>query len=43
MTAIHVNAYKVAGLVPGSLGLILADHLPWSIVFLVTAASVKSG
>jgi PAT family beta-lactamase induction signal transducer AmpG len=24
---IHVNAYKIAGLVPGSLSLILADHL----------------
>jgi PAT family beta-lactamase induction signal transducer AmpG len=27
--AIHVNAYKLAGLVPGSLSLVLADHLPW--------------
>ena len=35
--AIHVNAYRLAGLVPGSLSLILADHLPWSSVFLVTA------
>jgi PAT family beta-lactamase induction signal transducer AmpG len=42
-TAIHVNAYKAAGLVPGSLGLILADHLPWSIVFLVTAAFMLPG
>lgn len=36
--AIHVNAYRIAGLVPGSLSLILADHLPWNIVFLITAA-----
>jgi PAT family beta-lactamase induction signal transducer AmpG len=42
-TAIHVNAYKVAGLVPGSLALILADHLPWSTVFLVTAAFMLPG
>lgn len=35
--AIHVNAYKIAGLVPGSLSLILADHLPWNSVYLVTA------
>src|SRR5439155_17207744 len=28
--AIHVNAYKLAGLVPGSLSLILADRLPWA-------------
>ena len=30
--AVHVNAYRVAGLVPGSLSLILADFLPWSTV-----------
>ncbi|RKP58577.1 AmpG family muropeptide MFS transporter [Pararobbsia silviterrae] len=42
-TAIHVNAYKVAGLVPGSLGLILADHLPWQTVFLVIAVFMLPG
>ena len=26
-TALHVNAYKLAGLIPGALSLILADHL----------------
>ncbi len=36
--SIHVNAYRIAGLVPGSLSLILADHLPWDTVFLITAA-----
>ena len=36
--AIHVNAYRIAGLVPGSLSLILADFLPWDTVFLITAA-----
>ncbi len=41
--AIHVNAYRVAGLVPGSLSLILADHLPWSQVFLITAAFMLPG
>ncbi|MDR2187587.1 MAG: AmpG family muropeptide MFS transporter [Azonexus sp.] len=41
--AIHVNAYRVAGLVPGSLSLILADHLPWSLVFLITAAFMLPG
>jgi PAT family beta-lactamase induction signal transducer AmpG len=41
--AVHVNAYKVAGLVPGSLSLILADHLPWSQVFLVTALFMLPG
>ncbi len=34
-SALHVNAYKIAGLVPGSLALILSDHLPWSAVFIV--------
>ena len=42
-TAIHVNAYKLAGLVPGSLALILADHLPWAYVFPITAAFMLPG
>mgnify|MGYP000010402666 FL=1 len=41
--AIHVNAYRIAGLVPGSLSLILADHLPWSQVFAITAAFMLPG
>jgi MFS transporter, PAT family, beta-lactamase induction signal transducer AmpG len=41
--AVFVNAYKIAALIPGSLGLILADHLPWSTVFLVTAAFMLPG
>ncbi|MFO1321017.1 MAG: AmpG family muropeptide MFS transporter [Burkholderiales bacterium] len=41
--AVHVNAYRIAGLVPGSLSLILADHLPWSSVFVVTAAFMVPG
>lgn len=35
--ALHVNAYRIAGLVPGSIALILADYLPWETVFLITA------
>ncbi|AKJ69519.1 MAG: AmpG family muropeptide MFS transporter [Burkholderiales bacterium] len=42
-TAVHVNAYKVAGLIPGSLALILSDHLPWSQVFLITALFMVPG
>ncbi len=42
-SAIHVNAYKIAGLVPGSLSLILADYLPWSSVFLITALFMLPG
>jgi len=42
-TAIYVNAYKLAGLIPGSLSLILADHLPWDAVFAITAAFMLPG
>jgi MFS transporter, PAT family, beta-lactamase induction signal transducer AmpG len=42
-TAVHVNAYKVAGLIPGSLALVLADHLPWSTVFAITAVFMLPG
>ena len=41
--AVHVNAYKIAGLVPGSLSLILADHLPWNVVFAITALFMLPG
>ncbi|MEI8208787.1 MAG: AmpG family muropeptide MFS transporter [Methylococcales bacterium] len=41
--SIHVNAYKIAGLIPGSLSLILADHLPWNSVFTITALFMLPG
>jgi len=41
--AVHVNAYRIAGLVPGSLSLILADHLPWTQVFWITALFMLPG
>jgi PAT family beta-lactamase induction signal transducer AmpG len=41
--AVHVNAYKLASMVPGALSLILADHLAWSQVFLITAAFMLPG
>ena len=34
--SIHVNAYRISGLIPGSLALILSDFLPWSSVFFIT-------
>ncbi|EUJ11675.1 arabinose efflux permease family protein [Methylophilaceae bacterium 11] len=40
---IHVNAYKIAGLIPGSVSLILADHLPWHSVFVITALFMLPG
>ena len=42
-TAIYVNAYKVAGLVPGGLSLILSAYLSWPAVFVVTAAFMVPG
>lgn len=41
--SIHVNAYRVASLIPGSLSLVLSDFLPWETVFLITAAFVLVG
>ncbi|CAB3752702.1 AmpG family muropeptide MFS transporter [Paraburkholderia humisilvae] len=41
--AVHVNAYKIAALIPGSLALILSDHLPWATVFAFTAAFMVPG
>jgi PAT family beta-lactamase induction signal transducer AmpG len=41
--AIHVQAYRLAGLVPGSLALILADMMPWHSVFIVVAAFMLIG
>ena len=40
---IHVSAYRISSLVPGSLSLILADSLPWSSVFWITAAFMSVG
>jgi PAT family beta-lactamase induction signal transducer AmpG len=42
-TSIHVNAYRIATLVPGSLSLILADSLAWEQVFVITAAFMFVG
>jgi PAT family beta-lactamase induction signal transducer AmpG len=41
--SVHVNAYRIAGLVPGSLSLILADLIPWAQVFWITAAFMVPG
>ena len=42
-SAVHVNAYRIAGLVPGSLSLILSDMLPWNMVFVITALFMLPG
>jgi PAT family beta-lactamase induction signal transducer AmpG len=41
--SIHVNAYRIAGLVPGSLSLILADNMAWDTVFMITASFMSVG
>ena len=41
--SIHVQAYRLSGLVPGSLALILADHLAWHTVFIVVALFMGVG
>lgn len=41
--AIHVQAYRISSLIPGSLSLILADLLPWSTVFWITAGFMLVG
>ena len=41
--AIHVQAYRISSLVPGSLSLILADLLPWSTVFWITGLFMLAG
>lgn len=41
--SIHVQVYRIAGFVPGSLGLILADVLPWSAVYWTMAGFMAIG
>lgn len=41
--SIHVQAYRISGLVPGALGLILADSLDWNIVFMIIGAFMIIG
>ena len=42
-SVIHVNAYKLSSLIPGSLSLILADILPWLYVYAITALFMLPG
>jgi MFS transporter, PAT family, beta-lactamase induction signal transducer AmpG len=41
--SVHVQAYRISSLVPGSLALILADILPWSSVFWITGGFMALG
>jgi PAT family beta-lactamase induction signal transducer AmpG len=41
--AVHIQTYRLAGLVPGALALVLADHLAWPSVFAVIASFMLVG
>ena len=41
--SVHVQAYRLSGLVPGALGFILADHFDWHIVFVIVALFMLVG
>jgi len=41
--SIHVQAWRIAGLIPGSLALILADSMPWSTVYIIVAMFMLVG
>lgn len=41
--SVHVNTWRIAGFIPGSLSLILADHFPWQTVFIITALFMLVG
>ena len=41
--SIHVQAYRLSGLVPGSLAFILADHMAWQSVFIIVAIFMLVG
>ncbi len=41
--SMYVNGYRAAVFIPGGLGLILGDYLPWSLVFLVIASFMLIG
>lgn len=41
--SIHVQAYRLSGLVPGSLAFILADHISWQSVFITVASFMLVG
>ncbi|OOF67698.1 AmpG family muropeptide MFS transporter [Rodentibacter caecimuris] len=40
---IHINAYRVAGLIPGGLSLYLSTIYPWEMVFLLTSLCMLPG
>jgi PAT family beta-lactamase induction signal transducer AmpG len=41
--AIHVQAYRLSGLIPGSLGMILAGFMSWEVIFPIMALFMLAG
>lgn len=41
--AMYANAYRIAGFIPGGLGLVLADHIPWSGVHIAVGCFMLVG
>jgi PAT family beta-lactamase induction signal transducer AmpG len=41
--AVHIQAYRIAGLIPGSLAFVLADRMPWSTVIAIVASFMLVG
>lgn len=41
--SIHTQAYRISGLIPGALGLVLADQMGWDLVFVIMAAFMLIG
>tara|TARA_Y100000590_G_C15716909_1_gene1012199 strand:+ start:1381 stop:2547 length:1167 start_codon:yes stop_codon:yes gene_type:complete len=41
--SIFINAYRVSSLIPGSIGFVLADFLPWTTVFWVVGMFMSIG
>ena len=42
-SSVHVQAWRISGLIPGALALILSDHLPWHWVFIITGTFMSFG
>ncbi|MFT6631134.1 MAG: PAT family beta-lactamase induction signal transducer AmpG [Bacteriovoracaceae bacterium] len=39
----YANAYRISGFIPGGLGLIMADYMPWHWVFIIISAFMFVG
>jgi PAT family beta-lactamase induction signal transducer AmpG len=41
--AVHIQTYRIAGLIPGSLAFVLADRMPWSTTIVIVALFMLVG